>query len=365
MSFSCILSDFGVSTPVTISATLTAPAHGTLGKPFTVTLSTQPASLPSSVSSQVPALSTITMAAQSSVNQDLFAPPAHQPGGFVHWTGQTGPVSAGAATIPAMTAKATLIPVQAGTALISTTSSLTLTPAGTSATYAPMQCDGPAAEADIPITVKNPPRPRMKHVGPPYRCAGDGTTWFPMRITATGPAEVSSTEHVALTISPPQFVMARMVAASGAKQPHPVLMLRAALPVTGAQAGVVQVSGKIRNSGRLSAAGALALTAAGQDAILRPSRFGVTVRLGHRVLSLLSCRLASGHDPAGATLTVAAGPADSAGTPSGAPATGGGTGPVGGINRALAFGGAIALLGGAGVTVAAFARRRRQRRVTA
>jgi hypothetical protein len=147
MSFSCILSDFGVSTPVTISATLSAPAHGTLGQPFTVTLSTQPASLPSAVSGQLPAFSTITMAAQSPVNQDLLAPPAHQPGGFVPWTEQTGPVSAGAATIPAMTAKATVLPVRAGTALISTASSLTLTPAGPSASYAPMRCDGPAAEA--------------------------------------------------------------------------------------------------------------------------------------------------------------------------------------------------------------------------
>jgi hypothetical protein len=77
----------------------------------------------------------------------------------------------------------------------------------------------------------------MKHVGPPYRCDGEGTVWFPMRITATGPAEVSSTEHVALTISPPQFVMARMVAASAARQPHPVLILSAAQPVTGAQRG--------------------------------------------------------------------------------------------------------------------------------
>ena len=230
-----------------------------------------------------------------------------------------------------------------------------------------MQCDGPAAEADIPITIKYPPLPRMKHIGSPYRCSDtSGEVWFPMRITATGPAEVSSTERVALTISPPQYLAARMAAASGSgRAPQPVLTLHAALPVAGAQTGVVQVSGKIGNSGRLSAAGSLALTAAGQDAILRPSRFGVAVRLHHRVLSLLSCRLAGGHDPAGATLTVAAGPADSAGTPSGAPATGGGTGPVGGINRALAFGGAIALLGGAGVTVAAFARRRRQRRVTA
>jgi hypothetical protein len=367
MSFSCILSDFGVSAPITITATLAAPTRGTVGKPFTVTLTTQPVSLPSAVSSQVPTLSNITMAGRSSVNKHLLPGPGQQPGGFVPWSAQTGPVSAGAATLPAMTAKATVLPIQAGPALISTASVITLTPAGTSATYAPMQCDGPGAETDILITIKNPPMPHIKHIGPGYRCTGGGTLWFPMRITTTGPTEVSSREHVALTISPPQFVAARTAAASGARRPpHPLIILHAVLPVTGAQTGVVQVSGRIKpNSARLSAAGSLALTVAGQDAILLPSHFQLTVRLGHRTEPVMSCRIKGGHDPAGTTLTVAAGPADSAGTPSGAPNTGGGVGRPGGVNRALALSGAITLLGGAGVTVAALARRRRQRRVTA
>jgi hypothetical protein len=143
------------------------------------------------VSSQVPALSNITMAGKSSVNQDLLPDPGQQPGGFVHWSAQTGPVGAGAATIPAMTAKATLLPIQAGTALISTTSSITPTPASTSASYAPMQCDGPGAEVDILITIKNPPLPHIKHIGPAYRCSGGsegrppGSTWTTSSCTRT------------------------------------------------------------------------------------------------------------------------------------------------------------------------------------
>ncbi len=376
VSFNCALNNFGITTPITINGMMAVPLRGTVGQPLTVTLATQPVSLPSAVSAQLPALSRITLAAQSPVSKRLLVPPAQQPGGFVHWTGRTGPVSAAAATIPAITAKATLLPIRAGTADISTTSSITLTPIGSSGqpvTSAPIECNGPASTLNIPVLIKNPPLPRMKHTGPPYMCVLSGPsaspvkTWFPMRVTTTGPAETSTSEQVALTVSPPQFVVNRTAAESGAgPSKRPVIELSAALPVTGAQTGVVQVSGQNGpNAVRLSAAGSVALTAAGQDTILLPSHFRVSVRAHHQVLPLLSCTLTGGHDQAGTTLAVAAGPADSAGTPSGAPNTGGGTGRPGGVNRALALSGAITLLGGVGVTMAAFARRRRQRRVTA
>ena len=379
LSFSCALNNFGITTPVTITGTMDLPTRGTAGEALTVTLITQPVSLPSAVSGQVPELSTITLAAQSPVSKGLLVPPAQQPGGFVHWTGKTGPVSAGAATLPAITAKATLVPIQPGTAYVATTSFIKLTPVGSSGqpvTSAPIECDGPASAVNIPITVKMPPMPKPppppKHL-PLYLCrvSGDGgkplTVGFPMRITATGPAEVSTSEHVALTISPPQYVAARMAADSAAgRSPQPILELSAALPVTGAQTGVVEVSGRNGpTTERLSADGSLALTAAGQDTILLPSHFRVTVRLRHHVLPMLSCTVKGGHDLTGATLTVAAGPADSAGTPSGAPSTGGGTGRPGGINRALALGGASTLLGGAGITLGALARRRKQRQAAA
>jgi hypothetical protein len=156
------------------------------------------------------------------------------------------------------------------------------------------------------------------------------------------------------------------VSSGSGRPPRPVLDLTAALPVTGAQTGVVQVSGRNRaNAARLTAAGSLALTAAGQDTILLPSRLRLTGRVGHHVLPVFSCTVKGSHDPPGTTLTVATGPADSAGTPSGAPNTGGGTGRPGGINRALALGGAGTLLGGAAVTMGAFARRRKQRQAAA
>jgi hypothetical protein len=376
VSFSCALSDFGSTTPITINGTMAVPLRGTAGQALTVTLATQPVSLPSAVSSQLPALSTITMAAQSPVSKGPFAPPAKKPGGFVHWTGQTGPVSAGAATIPASTAKATLIPIQPGTATVSTPSSITLTPVGASASYAPIECDGPASSFTFQITIKNPPLPAPppppKHL-PLYRCLLGGqarhplTVGFPIRITATGPATVSTREQVTMTLFPPRYVAARTAVSGGSGKPSQlVLGLTAALPVTGAQTGAVQVSGRNgANAARLHAAGTLALTAAGQDTILLPSHFRLTAQAGHRAVPMFSCTLKGRADRAAATLTVAAGPADASGTPSGAPATGGGTGPGAGINRVLALGGIGALLGGAGITLAALARRRRQPRVTA
>jgi hypothetical protein len=365
MSYACVLTSYGDSTPLTITAHLTAPTTAPVNSSVTVSLSTEQFTLPSAV----PALSKIGLSATSEAGTGSPA--------TLQFTGQaaggTGP------TIPAITATASLTLNTVGTTSVVTPAEIVLTPVdATGNALTAIDCLPPSL-LDVTIAATGPaPSPTPTATPPPasgpvYTCtvAGSGTQdfTFPMRATATGPGQVGTTDQVTLSIQSP--TVAANMRAQAKAQAAPTINLKASLPVTGVQTGRITVfGGNSVNASTIKATGKLALTRAGTDKILVPPAFQVIGVAPGLTVTLVSCTLKTQPDAVVLTLKVAGsaahpGPEATGATPIGAPNTGGGGSLKSAFSVPQAAGGAGVLLAGAALTLGAIRRRKQGPRTAA
>jgi hypothetical protein len=384
MSYTCLLdASYGNSTPMTITAGLTGPATAPVGGTVMLGLSTSPLTLPPSVSATLPALRLIELVSKGGVG-GTSTPQS------ILYTGKGGPEGAGLATIPAIKATAVLTLDTVGTTIVSTPGLIVITPfdSATGKPLAPIICTASSA-LSLPITVTGPTPPTSTPTPPPpsgpvYSCAFPGASGAPpvkatfaMSLTATGPGTVGATDRVTLSVPPPLVVAAQLrradakALANAKAQIQPAIELKASLPVTGAQTGSIAVSGRNSlNAFTIKATGKLALTTAGTDKILQPPAFQLIAVLPGVTVTLISCTLETTPGPVLLTLKVTGpsahpAPAAASATPVGAPDTGGGGSLNAAFSLPAAAGGAAALLTGAGLTLSAIRRRKKQHRTAA
>jgi hypothetical protein len=367
--YTCDMSAYGGTSPVDMTAVITAPTSVTAGTSAYLSFATDVITLPSSVSSN-PTMQSVTGVSFSGTttvgdegtdtNVDLksFTAPAilDQPTEIP-------------ATLPNTT---TVTLTKAGTAYVPEPVTVTITPynvQGTSLT--PIVCSLPTAGIpDLSITVTAPP---ATSPGPVYSCAisfdgqslGTETAPIPMSISESGSRTTGTTDEI--TLSSP---------GTGLGGPYPsgstAVAFSGSLPVTGAQQGSVTLSRRTTDvtSSTFTVTGQLALTEPGTDSIRVPKSFTFSLYgpSGEPPV-VLSCKSQSSTPEIGLTMDVtgqavpepatsgSASPVPSAtGTPVGAPNTGGGR-PASGLPL-VAGGAALLALGGAGLAIAA--RRRRQ-----
>jgi hypothetical protein len=379
MSYTCLLdASYGNSTPMTLTAGLTGPTTAPVGSTVMLSLSTSPLTLPPSVSATLPALRLIELVSKGGVG-GTSTPQS------IQYTGKDGPEGAGLATIPAIKATAVLTLDTVGTTIVSTPGFIVITPfdSATGQPLASITCTASSA-LSLPITVTGPTPPPTSTPTPPpasgpvYTCAFPGASGIPpvkatfaMSLTATGPGTVGATDRVTLSVPPPQPVAAQLGRASAKAQIQPAIELKASLPVTGAQTGSIPVSGSNSlDAFTLKATGKLALTAAGTAKILLPPAFQVIGVAPGITVTLISCTLDTTPGPVLLTLKVTGqaahpAPATAGATPIGAPNTGGGGSIDAAFSLPVAAGGAAALLTGAGLTLSALRRRKKQPRTAA
>jgi hypothetical protein len=365
--YSCDLSAYATGTsPVTLSATVTFPASVQAISPLDITLNTTAASLPSGVLSKLTGVTSFDLSGSLTAKEagQTASVPLH---GSIPVSGTLTGVPAGKATgsVSFPTAGAGAIEVPAPT--------LTLTPNTGTTALAAITCTAKAAAKDIAVTVT----PQVIGTkGPLYKCdislldlTSVALIHMPMTVTSSGSRTTGQTDTVTL------------VAGTG---PYPSdstsIKFSADLPVTGAQPGKIAVTGTVTNlnSSLTRASGKLHLTKAGTDRILVPEKFTLKFDLessGVIIPVAFACAIQTHPVPVGLTLKVTkghtqphpttsptptstatgnGGQPEGSGTPSGAPETGGGTGP--GADMAAAAGGAAIVVSGGGLVL--FGRRR-------
>jgi hypothetical protein len=371
VTYSCSLTGSSASMPpVTVDAVLSAPATGTVGAAMTVTLTTRPVLLPPP-STPLPAFTQVTgvgtaqstdmsasglaLSGQTSASTQTSAS-----GTTSGQTSASGPASGSTAQIPAIIASGSAIPANAGPASVQAPSTLTLTPVGVAGLAFNCAIAGASAgppAAAVQITVTQP----AATTGPLYACTITTgahsvlqTDRIPLMLRGTGPNRVGSTDTVTLSAPGNSF-----------GGPYPAgtsaVSFSGALPVTGAQAGSVPLTGNMSAAANnfLAMSGPLPLDAAGTDHILPPARFTVTVHA--QQVSVVACVLKTTVTTAmtpSTTVNVTAG-TQAPSTPAGGPNTGGG----GSLHRASRLpalaAGTAALLAGVWFTVTGLRRRQR------
>ena len=372
VSYSCTLSGVTTSTPVTLTATLSAPTSGMAGTAAAITLTTQVMTLPAADSIQLPSLTRAT-AAGTAASTGMSA-------STVALTGMAS-VPAGPATqIPAITITGSAVPSAAGTASIMAPTTLTVTlVAGT--TLAAFNCTRTTTTATaVQITV-TAATVAAATTGPMYACTVTvaGHTMHqmdrvPMTLSTSGPNTVGSTDTVMLS-SPANGLGGSYPAGTSA------VSFSGALPLAGAQSGSIPVSGAMANltGGMFVVRTSLPLMAAGLLHIMPPSRFTVIVHVQQAVAIVAVCVLQTTVTttmPASTMVNVTSAAMPAATMPAGTTTGTGttptvGTMPMGSANTGvggslhsanilpeLAAGIAV-LLAGAGLTVIGLRRRRR------
>jgi hypothetical protein len=353
----CTANGLGSGLPTfTGSSTLTAADAGTAGSSVTATLATLQITLPPQISALLPALKDVGLSASDAVNGTSVK--------SISPTGQSGPIAAGATTLPAITATATLPLSTAGTVLLGTPGQFTLSLVGasTGTSIGSIAC-GTATLTDITIKVASPAPPPPS--GPRYTCTISGggspitqTAPIPMAVTVAGSNKTGSTDSV--TLSSPS---------NGLGAPYPKgtssIAFSGSLPVTGAQTGSVQLHRATTHLYSVfRVTGSLFLTKPGTDHIYFPQRFTFTLHgPANTVPIVLNCSLKGRPGPVAASVKVTGAPTSAAPspaavgvTPTGAPATGGGAGT--GVDVALAAAGAAGLAAGTGLVLIALRRRK-------
>lgn len=374
--YSCDLSGYGTSIPAaTLSATLTIPASVVAGSKLDVTLATTASdALPAAV---LTALSGVT-------SFDVSADLTQQPGTGADASDSvaldgTSQAPATLTAVPAATATGTAEFDLTGTGVIvAPAHTLTITPHTSATTLAAITCTTTTATQDVKVSVT--PQ-TIGTTGPLYACVESvaGTNvdtidgHIPATITVSGTRTTGKTDTV--TYQTGAFGPWTETGASGVTV---TVNVAASLPVTGAQSGQISMNQAIDpTSAVMKLSGKLALTKAGTDHIQLPKNMTITIAETSGAVTVtakLSCTLTTTPTPVGLTFSVtkaAGNPSPStsptpdpsttstqSGIPTGAPDTGGGTGPGLGVGTA-AVGGVIAVSGGGLVLVG---RRRRRRR---
>jgi len=383
--YTCDLSAYGSSAPVTVSATLAFAGSVAPGNPLGVTLNTPSVTLPSSVLGSLSGVTSFDLAANVSAQ--------HATAASVPLSG-TSPVSGTLTGLPASKATGSVKFPSTGTGVITVPAkSLTFTPHQSHGTSAAITCTTSATTQDISVTATTAV---VGTTGPEYKCVTtvDGASsaimaHVPMTVTSAGGHATGKTDTVTLAAGTGAYP-------SAATSPS----FAADLPVHGAQPGKIALSTAISDlmSPVVRASGHLSLTKAGTDQILTPETFTMRFAVKPTGVSapvpvVIACTMGTSPAPVGLTIKVAQGPAQSQsgsggsgnggqpegsgqplGTglqqetgqsqgiplavrvPQGAPATGGGSGP--GADLAMAVGGLAMALAGGGLVLIGRRRRR-------
>ncbi|MGP7999639.1 MAG: hypothetical protein ACLPKI_20315 [Streptosporangiaceae bacterium] len=370
VSYSCTLSGGTTSTPLILTAALSAPTAGTVGTATAVSLTTRAKALPTADSTRLPSLTRVTAAAS--------APSTGLSAATVPLTGQATMAAGMATQIPAITITGSAVPATAGTAAIQAPAALRVTlVSGTM--LAAFNCTRTStARAAVQIMVTRPAVPAAT-TGPVYVCmvtvAGHTvrqTGQIPMTLSTSGPGMVGSADVVTLS-SPADGLGGTYPAGTSA------VSFSGALPLAGVQSGSVPLTGAMASTGRgvFTVRAPLPLRAAGLLHILPPARFTVIVHARGVVSVAAVCVLQAtvtatmtsatmldvtgpaAAGPAGAGAVASMGTAPPLGTaPMGSADTGGG----GSLQHASILpelaGGIAVLLAGAILTIAGIRRRR-------
>lgn len=370
VSYSCTLAGATTSTPVTLTAVLSAPSAGITGTAAAITLTTRVMQLP--MATTLPSLTRVTAAA-TAASTGMSA-------SSVPLTGMTTMPAGSATQLPAITISGSAIPSTAGTASIMAPATLKVTlVAGT--TLAAFNCTlvtTTATAVQITVTASTV---MAATTGPMYACTVTvaGRTMhqmdrIPMTLSTSGPNSVGSTDMVTLS-SPANGLGGSYPAGTSA------VSFSGALPLSGAQSGSIPLTGAMANIGSsmFTVQASLPLMAAGVLHIMPPSRFTVIVHVQQTVAVVAVCVLqttVTATMPAstmvnvtGAAMPVATMPAGTTTGTGTAPPVG--TAPMGSANTGAGgslhsasilpelAAGILVLLAGAGLTIVGLRRRRR------
>lgn len=372
VSYSCTLAGATTSTPVTLTAVLSAPSAGITGTAAAITLTTRVMQLP--MATTLPSLTRVTAAA-TAASTGMSA-------SSVPLTGMTTMPAGSATQLPAITISGSAIPSTAGTASIMAPATLKVTlVAGT--TLAAFNCTlvtTTATAVQITVTASTV---MAATTGPMYACTVTvaGRTMhqmdrIPMTLSTSGPNSVGSTDMVTLS-SPANGLGGSYPAGTSA------VSFSGALPLSGAQSGSIPLTGAMANIGSsmFTVQASLPLMAAGVLHIMPPSRFTVIVHVQQTVAVVAVCVLQTtvtatmpastmvnvtgaampvATMPAGTTTGTGTGTAPPVGT---APMGSANTGAGGSLHSASILpelaAGILVLLAGAGLTIVGLRRRRR------
>lgn len=370
VSYSCTLAGATTSTPVTLTAVLSAPSAGITGTAAAITLTTRVMQLPTATT--LPSLTRVTAAA-TAASTGMSA-------SSVPLTGMTTMPAGSATQLPAITISGSAIPSTAGTASVMAPATLKVTlVAGT--TLAAFNCTlvtTTATAVQITVTASTV---MAATTGPMYACTVTvaGRTMhqmdrIPMTLSTSGPNTVGSTDMITLS-SPANGLGGSYPAGTSA------VSFSGALPLSGAQSGSIPLTGAMANIGSsmFTVQASLPLMAAGVLHIMPPSRFTVIVHVQQTVAVVAVCVLqttVTATMPAstmvnvtGAAMPVATMPAGTTTGTGTAPPVG--TAPMGSANTGAGgslhsanilpelAAGILVLLAGAGLTIVGLRRRRR------
>lgn len=370
VSYSCTLAGATTSTPVTLTAVLSAPSAGITGTAAAITLTTRVMQLPTATT--LPSLTRVTAAA-TAASTGMSA-------SSVPLTGMTTMPAGSATQLPAITISGSAIPSTAGTASVMAPATLKVTlVAGT--TLAAFNCTlvtTTATTVQITVTASTV---MAATTGPMYACTVTvaGRTMhqmdrIPMTLSTSGPNTVGSTDMITLS-SPANGLGGSYPAGTSA------VSFSGALPLSGAQSGSIPLTGAMANIGSsmFTVQASLPLMAAGVLHIMPPSRFTVIVHVQQTVAVVAVCVLqttVTATMPAstmvnvtGAAMPVATMPAGTTTGTGTAPPVG--TAPMGSANTGAGgslhsanilpelAAGILVLLAGAGLTIVGLRRRRR------
>lgn len=322
--YSCALSGATTSTPVILTAVLSAPAVGTVGTAAAVSLTTRAMPLPTADSTRLPSLTRVTAAAS--------APSTGLPAAAVPLTGQAAMPAGMATQIPAITITGSAVPATAGTAAIQAPTALKVTlVSGTM--LAAFNCTRTStARAAVQIMVTGAAVPAAT-TGPVYVCtvtvAGHTvrqTDQIPMTLSTSGPGTVGSTDMITLS-SPGNGLGGTYPAGTSA------VSFSGALPLAGAQSGSVPLAGAMASTGHgvFTVRAPLPLRSAGLLHVLPPARFTVIVHVRDVVSVAAVCVLQT-------TVTATMTSATMLNVTGGAPATSTGVGTTGSMGTAPPLG---------------------------
>ncbi len=367
VTYSCSLAGYAQGlAPLSIPAALTAQsAAGTV----TVTLTTQPAVLPTAAAAALPRFSYLRLAGT--------APSNGMSATAVRLSGRTGPLGSGAASmtqLPAMTAVGT-IPAGGGLTSVAFPPALTLTPVG-AGSAAPLTCTTPTA-VTVQVTAAGAPSAGT----PPasggftssgYTCtvtAGTSTTTasgVPMRLTTAAPATAGTPDTLMLsapasTLGSAFPVSATPMAASG------LASLGGAGGGMASGALTVPLTGLAdTGNGMFRLTGPWTPRVPGMVRITAPRRFTARLREQTAVTVSVACTAATATTTTTRVMVQVAASASAAGMASeaapaaapGAPNTGAGGSLRPGSDLPLAAGGTAAFLAGLAIVLYTLRRRR-------
>ena len=353
-TYSCSLATYAAGmAPLTIPAALTA--QGT-GGTVTVTLVTQPVTLPSAAAAVLPQFSYLGLAGAAPSNGMSAA--AVKLSGRSGYLGGAGPGNL--AQLPAMTATGST-PAGGGLTSVAVPPTLTLTPEG-AGSAAPLTCTTAMA---ITVQVAAAGTTAVTGAGQGYTCtvtagvSAATASRVPMRLTAA-PATVGTPDT--LMLSAPVSALGPAFPASATPMSASGL---ASVGETGGGSLAVPLTGLAdTGNGMFRLTGPWTPQTPGMARVTAPRRFTARLRARTAVTVSVACTAATATTTTTQVMVQAA--ASTAGTASasasaaapGAPDTGGGGSLHPGLDLPLAAGGSAAVLAGLAVTLYALRRRR-------